>query len=269
MTATTPAPSSTQAAGRLTFGGIVASESLKARSLRSVRWLVALALLIPIAIAVITVLSQGTVPARPADRLAAVLGAVSDTNYIPLLLLVSFATVVATSEYERGAASVTFAVVPRRTAIVLAKVVVVAVTSFVVSLVSGTVSFLLASGILGGAPAVTLASPDVARVLAGTALAQAASATIALSVGLMLRSSIATVAATLGFIYVVPALLQAIPVQAVLWFAGTLPGPESTALEVPDISSTPGSLAWSVVAILAWTAATVALASVVVRRRDV
>jgi ABC-2 type transport system permease protein len=255
--------------GRLTFGGLLASEVLKASSLRSTRWLVGLAFLLPIGIAVITVLSRRPDVTNHTEALATVLGAVADTNYVPLLLLVSFGTLVGTAEYERGAATTTFAVVPRRTPVVLAKVVVVVVTAFLISLVSGLVSFLLGSVLMGGDPPVGLTDPAVARVLAGTALFQAAAAAIALSAGLLLRSSIAGVAATLGFVFVVPALLQAIPVAAVGWFARTLPGPESSVLEVPDVASGPGALVWSVVAVVGWTAATVALACVVVRRRDV
>jgi ABC-2 type transport system permease protein len=254
---------------RVAFGGLLAAESLKARSLRSTRWLLGLALLLPIAIAAITVLTNGSGASSHAERLATVLGAVADTNYIPLLLLVSFGTVVGTSEYERGAAIVTFAVVPRRTSVVLAKVVVVVAMTLLVSLVSGAVSFLLAASVLGGDPPVGLADPEVGRVLGGTALFQAAAAAIALSAGLVLRSSIAAVAATLGFLFVIPALLQAISVPAVIWFARTLPGPESAVLEVPSIASGPGALFWGVVAVVSWTAATVALACAVVRRRDV
>lgn len=270
MTATTPASASEGIAGaRLVFSGLLAAEALKAWSLRSTRWLVGLALMLPIAIAVITVLTKGSAASSHPERLATVLGAVADTNYVPLLLLVSFGTLVGTSEYERGAATVTFAVVPRRTSVVLAKVVLVVVTALLVSLVSGAVSFLLAASVLGGDPPVGLGDPEVGRVLAGTALFQAAAAAIALSAGLLLRSSIAAVAATLGFLFVIPALLQAIPVPAVLWFARTLPGPESTVLELPSVSSGPGALFWSVVAVVAWTAATVVLACAVVRRRDV
>ncbi|CAM3755595.1 hypothetical protein OCAE111667_24950 [Occultella aeris] len=268
MTAQTdPVPATGDAGVRLVFGGLLASEALKAWSLRSTRWLVALALLLPIGIAVVTVLTGRSAVSSHAEALGAVLGAVADTNYVPLLLLVSFGTLLGTAEYERGAATTTFAVVPRRTPVVLAKVVVVVVTAFLASLVSGLVSFLLCSALVD--PPVGLSDPDVARVLAGTSLFQAAAAAIALSAGLLLRSSIAGVAAALGFIFVVPALLQAIPVAAGVWFARTLPGPESTVLEVPSVSSGPGALTWSIVAVVLWTAATVAIACVVVRRRDV
>jgi ABC-2 type transport system permease protein len=266
---TDTAPAAEAAGPRLVFGGLVASEALKAWSLRSTRWLVALAFLLPIGISVVTVLTERSETTSHVEAVAAVLGAVADTNYVPLLLLVSFGTLVGTAEYERGAAITTFAVVPRRTLVVLAKVVVVVVTAFVVSLVSATVSFLLASAALGGDTPAGLADPAVARVLAGTALFQAAAAAIALSAGLLLRSSIGAVAATLGFVFVLPALLQAIPVAAVVWFARTLPGPESAVLEVPAVSSGLGTIVWSIVAVVVWTAATVALACAVVQRRDV
>ena len=175
----------------------------------------------------------------------------------------------AAREYERGAVLATFAVVPRRVPVVLAKAVVVAVAVAVVSLASAVVSYLVAVTVLGQGAVGGITDPVVLRVLAGTAFYQAAVAVIDLALGLVIRSSAGGIASTLGFLYVVPALLQAIPVDAVDRFARTLPGPEGTVLELPDGPAGGATLAWSVLAVLVWTAVVVAVACAVVRRRDV
>ena len=256
-------------APRLAFGGLVASESLKARGLRSTWWLLSLALLVPIVVALVTALTRRDGATGADAALAEAVGAVTDTNYLPLLLVVVLGTLVGTAEYERGAVLATFAVVPRRVPVVLAKVVVVAVAVAVVSLVSAVVSFLVAATVLGQGAVGGITDPVVLRVVAGTAFYQAAVAVIALALGLVIRSSAGGIASTLGFLYVVPALLQAIPVDAVDRFARTLPGPEGTVLELPDGPAGGATLAWSVLAVLVWTAVVVAVACAVVRRRDV
>ncbi|WP_454041877.1 ABC transporter permease [Cellulosimicrobium sp. Marseille-Q8652] len=268
---TSPATSSTRSPAdtpRLGFGGLVASESLKARGLRSTWWLLSLALLVPVLVALVTALTGRSDVTDADTALAEAVGAVTDTNYLGLLLLVVLGTIVGTAEYERGAVLTTFAVVPRRVPVVLAKVVVVAVVALVVSVASGVVSFFVAALVLGhGAPG-GIADPVVLRVLAGTAFFQAAAAVIGLAFGLLVRSSAGGIAATLGFLYVVPALLQVIPVDAVGRFARSLPGPEGTVLELPS-DADGATLAWSALAIAVWTAVVVAAACVVVRRRDV
>ncbi|MBD5785859.1 ABC transporter permease [Cellulosimicrobium terreum] len=263
---TSTAATQDRAATRVSFRGLLASESLKARGLRSSWWLLSVAVLLPIVIALATALTDAdTGDGATSSALAAVTG----TNYLPHLLLVLLGTLVATTEYERGAVEVTFAVVPRRVPVVLAKVVLVAVVALVASLVSSVLGYLTAAAVLGGDSLSGLGDPGVLRVIVGTAYFQAASAVIAVAVGLMIRSSIGAVAATLGFLYAVPALLQAIPVAAVTEFARTFPGPESSILELPGTSGDGSDLAWSVVWVLAWTVVVVVLGCVVVRRRDV
>ena len=104
----------------------------------------------------------------------------------------------------------------------------------------------------------TLGDPDVLRVIVGTALYAASAGVIALCFGFLTRSSIGAVTATIGFLYAVPALLQAIPVEAVGWFARTIPGPASTPLELPGHPDGDLTFTTALVAIVLWTAAALA-----------
>jgi ABC-2 type transport system permease protein len=267
MTATRTDPS--PATPRLTFGGLVRSEAIKARGLRSTTRLLVASAVVPVVGALMTAQFGGDRPDGYASAVAVALAAVTGAALLSVLLVVLLGTIVATAEYERGAVMTTFAVAPRRTAVVLAKVAVVAVAVLVSQLVACLLGYLGAALVLGEGAATGIGEPGVLRALLGTALYGAAAATIAMCVGLLVRSSIGAVAATLGFLYVVPALLQAIPSAAVITIARSIPGPASTPLEAAGPVAGSLSFGAALLAVLAWTVATVVLAVVVVRRRDV
>ncbi|WP_217617128.1 ABC transporter permease [Cellulomonas sp. GbtcB1] len=254
---------------RLDFSGLLRSEVIKARGLRSTRWLLVFATVLPVVIAVLTALTADITGATHDDLTAEALTAVTATNWVPLLLVLMLGTIVATAEYERGAVQTTFAVAPRRASVVLAKAALVAGVVLASALVSSVLSYQAAALLLGGDEPATLGDPDVLRVLLGTALYMAAAGTIATCVGFLVRSSIGAVATTLGFLYVVPALLQAVPIETVDWFARTIPGPASGPLELPGHPDGDLTFTEALLAVVAWTGATLTLTCAVVRRRDV
>jgi ABC-2 type transport system permease protein len=254
---------------RLDLGGQVRGEILKAQGLRSVRWLVVAALVLPVACAALTALTTDTAGASHDDLVAVALSSVTDLSWIPVLVVIMLGTVVATSEYENGAMLTTFAASPRRSRVVVAKVLVIATTVLLAGIASSVVSYVAAGLILGGDRPATLADVDVVRVLLGTAYYAAAAATIAACIGLLVRSSIGAVSATLGFLYVLPALLQAVPVEAVDWFARTIPGPASSTLELPGAAEARLGLLTAAVSVLVWTVLWVVAACAGLRRRDV
>lgn len=261
-----PAPA---AAPQLSFAGLVRSETIKARGLRSIRRLLIAAVVLPVIAAPIIAAVDKKDVQSPADAAQVALSAVADISWMPLLVVMLLGTVVATSEYERGALQTTFAVVPRRTGVVLAKVAVVAVSVLVAVLVSVVVAFLAAAVVLGDGAVGAVGEVEVVRVLVGTALYAAAAAVIAMSIGLIVRSSIAGIAVTIGFLYILPSLLQALSVTAITTIARTIPGPASTPLDVPGRFPGEPTFLAALVAVLAWTAVTVAVSCLVLRRRDV
>lgn len=259
----------TAAGPSLSFTGLVRSETIKARGLRTVRRLMVAAVILPVGTAAITAAVGKKDVQSPVEAAQAALSAVSDLSWMPLLVVMLLGTVVATSEYEHGALQTTFAVVPRRTGVVLAKVTVVAVSVLVAMLASVVLAFFAAAVVFGHGAVGTIGEVEVVRVLVGTALYAAAAAVIAMSIGLVVRSSIAGIAVTIGFLYILPSLLQALSVPALTTIALTLPGPASTPLDVPGRFPGEPTFLAALVAVLAWTAATVAVSSLVLRRRDV
>ncbi len=264
MTTTT-----TTTTARLDFSGLLRSEVIKARGLRSIQWLLALVLALPVATAVLDALTADTAGGTHDEVAEEALSAVTGMSWIPLLLVVLLGTIVATSEFERGAVQTTFTVAPRRASVVLTKATLVAVTVFVATLLTSVVSYLVAAALLGGDQPASLGDPDVPRVIVGTALYAASAGVIAMCFGFLTRSSIGGVTATLGFLYVLPALLQAIPIEAVGWFARTIPGPASTALDLPGHPDGDLTFTTALIAVVVWTAAALLLTCTVVRRRDV
>lgn len=265
MTVTTE----TTVARRLDFAGLLRSEVIKARGLRSIQWLLALIVALPIVIAVLSALTTDVTGATHDELVAQALSAGTGTNWVPLLLVLLLGTIVATAEYERGAVQMTFTVAPRRSSVVFAKATLVATTVLVMTLVSFVIAYLAAAALLGGDEPASLGDPDVLRVIVGIALYAAAVGVIAMCLGFLTRSSIGGVAATIGFLYVLPALLEAIPIEAVGWFARTIPGAAATPLELPGHPTGDLTFTTALVAVVLWTAATLLVTCAVVRRRDV
>ena len=108
MTTTT----TTTTTARLDFSGLLRSEVIKARGLRSVQWLLALVLALPVATAVLSVLTADTAGGTHEQVAEEALSAVTGMSWIPLMLVLLLGTIVATSEFERGAVQTTFTVAP-------------------------------------------------------------------------------------------------------------------------------------------------------------
>ena len=190
---------------------------------------------LPVATAVMSALTADTAGGTHDELADEALSTVTGLSWIPLLLVLLLGTIVATSEYERGAIQTTFAVAPRRASVVLAKAALVAVTVLVATLLTPwcpTWSPPRCSAVTSPRPSATRASCASSSAPPCT---RPPPASIAMCFGFLTRSSIGAVTATLGFLYVVPAILQAIPIEAVGWFARTIPGPP------PPRSSSPAT----------------------------
>lgn len=210
MTATT-----TSARGVVSFGGVLRSEWIKFRTLRSTWWLAAWA--VAAGMLVTAFWTVATPDATPDSVFEAV-----GTGYTPTeILLILLGVMIATADYENHAISVTFSAVPRRTPVVLAKFLLSALVGFVVGAVAVVLSFLLANAL--HAEAASLGDPVVLRDIGGIALYAACSAVIATAIGLVFRSTIASVGATLGFLYLLPVIISLVPGDVFLLISDTLP----------------------------------------------
>jgi hypothetical protein len=219
----------------------------------------------------------------PADSAATVSDYLLGT-FVGLIALVVVAALFVTAEYRRGLIRLTFAATPARGRVLAAKSVVVAVAGFVAGLLGAAVAVLAGEAITRarGYYAFPISGVTEARVIVGTAVVAAFASVLALAIGIIVRRSAATVAAVITVI-VLPYFLAesaALPLGAVDWllriapaagFALQQPYPaydQVTMLYAPFSGYFPLSPLAGLGVLAAWTAAALALAAYLLRRRD-
>jgi hypothetical protein len=206
-------------------------------------------------------------------------------TFAALLAAIVVGAMFGTSEYRRRLARLTFAATPRRWQVLTAKAIVLAGATFLVGLV-GTLGALWVGHLLEGDGSGVTVLPTTTwveiRVVVGTAGMLALTAVLALAVGTMLRRSAAAVALAISLV-VLPFMLAVaviLPVGAGEWLLRLTPAaafavqqtvpeyPQVLATYVPPLGYYP--LPWwaGFGVMCAWTAGALALATLVVRRRD-
>lgn len=253
----------------VTLPRVIRSEWIKLRGQRSSWWVLSLSVAVPLLAIVAWGVNAAPASPSPVDQADAVLGTVTSSVFEVLVLFVLLGSLVGTSEFESRTITTTMAAVPRRWPVVLAKLIVVACVAAAIALVVVLLGFLIAGAMVSTTSPVGLGEPGILPALLGTVLFEVCAAMIAVCVALVLRSSLASVAATFGFLYIVPSVLNALPVAAMKDFAHTFPGLASDSLTAlaPPVGGLPYGAA--AIAVLAWTALWVVIALLVTRRRDV
>ncbi|HET7014049.1 MAG TPA: ABC transporter permease subunit [Streptosporangiaceae bacterium] len=205
-------------------------------------------------------------------------------GFAGLIVIAVVATMFFTSEYRRGLIRITLAASPRRGQVLAAKAVVAGLAAFVVGVVAAIVSIDLgdAKQRSEGLFVLPVSFLTQARVVVGLAAVLAVSAMLAVALGAMLRRSAIAITASIAVV-VLPFLLSAIgvfPSGISTWLLRVTPA-AGFAVEqsVPHYSqvSEIGRVAdgvyplppWAGFAVLcAWAAAGLALAWIVLKRRD-
>jgi ABC-type transport system involved in multi-copper enzyme maturation permease subunit len=202
-----------------------------------------------------------------------------------LIAIIVVATGFITAEYRRGLIRVTLAASPRRGRVLAAKAIVIGSVTFVAGLASAAAAIPLGERVLrqhGNFIAPVPALTEL-RVIVGTALLLAVAAVLALAVGVVLRRSAAAVTTVIALI-VLPYLLAvaspALPAGPADWLLRVTPAAafaiESTSTRYPQVSNNYLPFfgyyplgPWAGLAVLCgYAAAALALASVLLRRRD-
>ena len=208
-------------------------------------------------------------------------------TFAGLIAVIVVATMFITAEYRRGLIRVTLAASPRRGRVLAAKAIVIGSVAFVTGLVAAAAAVILGTQLARGRVYVFPVSwLTELRMVVGTAALVAVVAVLALAVGTMLRRSAAAVTVVIVAI-VLPYLLgvvSVLPAGAADWVLRITPAaafavqqavpqyPQVTALYSPGGSG--GGYfplaPWAGFAVLCgWAALAVALALVLLRRRDV
>ncbi len=204
--------------------------------------------------------------------------------FLGLIVIVVVAAMFFSTEYRRGLIRTTLAATPRRGAVLAAKAVVIGAVVFVIGLVAAAVS--IAVGVPKeenqGQVLLTAPLPTEVRVIVGTAAMLAVAAVFAVALGAILRRSAAAIT-TAVVVVVMPFLLTAlnvVPAGVGDWLLRVTPA-AGLAIEqsIPRYSQVatvispvrgyyPLSPYAGFAVLCLWAAAALALALVMLRRRD-
>jgi ABC-2 type transport system permease protein len=255
---------------RVTFPRVVTSEWIKLVSLRS-SW-------ITFAAGVVAIVGLGALVAyvtnthwsqmRPEERLGfdpvgRSLGGVE----LAQLAFGVLGVLVVTGEYATGMIRSSLMAVPRRWPVLAAKLVVFSACTFVLSIVSAFVAFLLGQQLLG-THGTTLGAPHVLRAVIGVALYLTVVGALAIGLGFMVRSTAGGIAALVGLLLVLPGVAQLLPNTWQPHIVPYLPG--NAGGSVWAVHPEAGMLGpWAGFAVFcAWAAAALVGGAIVLRRRD-
>ncbi|MEU0674652.1 ABC transporter permease [Streptomyces sp. NPDC006172] len=255
------------------FGDLLASEWIKTRSLRSTWWTTALTVVFVTGSSAVATLADDTdSSARAVFRPYM---CYPPPGYWTLAIVAAaLGALTVVSEYGTGLVRVTTVAVPARGSVVLAKAAVVAVLWTVVGAVISAGSFAASQAVLHGRhAAVPLADPGVPRAVVASALLAPVCALVGLGFGVLLRYAAATMVTSVFTLLMLPPMFS----EGEPWSAGVNHAMVLSAWKrlIQNWQPDPGSLgysatvpgSWAVYAL--WPLVAVALAVVVVRRRDV
>ncbi|GAA4025114.1 ABC transporter permease subunit [Arthrobacter methylotrophus] len=265
------------------FHRVLKSEFIKFRTLRSTLILLAAAAIQIMGIAALGAQRTGeTFAARVASnpeltsRIAAQAGEIAisvPTQGVGMVVLIvgPLGVLFMSSEFTTGMARSTFAAVPKRISLFLAKLVVVMVSAFAVTAVASYIAGLVTISILDSYKiAVDLGSPQFIKRLLVCGVYVAAIAGFGMALGTILRSSAGGVVSLIGLVFVAPATVDLLGGN---WFdtvgkylpTNTLLIPLTSVNHVPDLLE-----AWQAALVLgAWVVVPAAVAVLLLKKRDV
>ena len=195
---------------KLTFLGVMKSEWIKLRSVRSIVVTLLAAGLVIIGVGVLAsairsgaVTTEGGPPRAAQDPTATSL---SGTQLAQLIIAI-VGVLLVSSEYATGFMRATLAAVPRRLPVLAAKMAVFGIVVFVLSLVSTLTAFLAGQLVLGDA-GVSLTDTGVLAAIAGASINLVGVGLIGVALGFLLRSTAAGIAVVVAIFFLVPVLLN-------------------------------------------------------------
>ncbi|MER6944158.1 hypothetical protein ABT294_09060 [Nonomuraea sp. NPDC000554] len=192
------------------FRDLLAAEWIKLWSLRSTAWLLGVGTLVMIGLAaqksIDTYNSWPTFPPREKAMYNPMTDALSGLTAAFLVMGAgSVGALAIAGEYASGLIRTTFAAVPARHRVVVAKVCVVAGVMLATGAVIAVATFGVSQAILSGRDAgVSIGDPGVLRALTANALLAPVSALVGMGIGALLRHTAATIVTVIAVLVVLP-----------------------------------------------------------------
>lgn len=265
--------------GSLSFVGVLRSEWIKLRTLRSTVWLYAGVVAISLGMALLLTMTTAngvegapdTVGVSSAAQAGLLVQSSTFGVFLAQLVVAVLGVLVISGEYGTGMSRSTFTAVPRRLPVLAAKSIVLFVVTFMVGLIATVAAFALSAALYAGYG--VSASPfdsDVYVPMLGASLYLALVAVFSLGVGTMVRSSAGGIGIVLAFILVVPTILQLIPAGWAQDLHPYLLATAGTNMFAPtEITGTETLTTWQdLVVVLGWVTASLAGAAALLVKRD-
>ena len=188
---------------------------------------------------------------------------------IAQITAVVLGALVVTTEYGTGMIRSTFAAVPARGRVLVAKSVVLASVLFVVGTVTALVGYLGGNHFLDREGIGMALEGDVLRSMYGSGLYLAGIGLFTVAVGFLLRHTAGTISVVLALMLILGNMVNLVPGTFGEWLTKLMPGNAGSAVATP-VSFNPNLLdAWPGFAVFGLeTAVLLAAAWVAVRRRD-
>lgn len=257
---------------RVTQTRVVGSEWIKLRSLRSTRWSLFVATLLTIGFPLLasTIISSHWGSRSPGDRASfnpldpALIG-----SQIAQLAIAVLGVLVITGEYSTGMIRASLSAVPKRLPVLWGKAIVFGAVTLGLMLPSVLIAFFASQAILGRHHAsYSWHHPGVARAVIGAALYLVVVAVLSLGIGTIVRNTAGGIATFAAIFFVLPPLMNVLPSSWNDAITPYLPGEAGRA--IIDLTHGSHTLApWTGFGVLvAYAAATMALAALVLIRRD-
>ena len=253
---------------------VLNSEWIKMRTLRST-WITLVAIvLVIIAFGLISAMvssgrisTQGGGPPRSLGPLSLVLAGAN----LAVLIVAVMGAIVGAREFSTGMIRATFSAVPKRLPVLWSKLIVFTVAVLPVVAVSVVAVFFLGMRVLSGAGAATVAWGDdgVARSVLGTAFYIAGLGIIGLAIGVLLRTTAASIGVVIGAVIFLPALASALLPDSWDGVLKYLPSNSATAFtggsQTGATLLTPGT---GLMVFTAWIVLAIVGSAIVLTRRD-
>jgi ABC-2 type transport system permease protein len=263
----------------LTFGGLVKSEWVKLRSLRSIWWCAVLT--VALSVGFTALLTPEIIGARgagsagqPASEGYAVSLAANGMFWVGQIVMSVLGALAVTSEYSSGSIRSTLSVAPRRGPALAAKMIVTGLFATAVAAVTLAGSLAVTSALLAGAGYEVEFGPDALKTSLGVIAYLTTAALVALGLGYLTRSSAGAIAISMGLYLVLPMIMmmgmgrdwidfiiQILPRQAgeLVVSLGS-----SSLVETPALGGYWGGMA----CLATWTVAALGAGYLVFKRRD-
>ncbi len=272
---------------RVTFAHVLHGEWIKFWSLRSTVWILAATVVLTAAVSYLAVFFTAREAFNPATKPqdAAVLVALLHDPSVVItgadlakLVVAVLGVLVVTGEYSTGMIRTTLAAVPKRLPTLWAKALVLAAVTAATGAVGVGLAWLVTLPTLQAHDAVLdLGDAQTRRILLGGVLYLVAVSLLAFAIGAIVRFSAAALATVLGLLLVVEVLFRTIPADVFRTVSPYLPGTaghqllvtQATIEQARAVAAAPVLDPWTGYAVmLAWVAVLLAVAAVLLRRRD-